>query len=126
MSGSPSDELGAVHRDGTILVRQGEHGDRMYVIQEGRAEVILEQDGCERLLTVLGPGDLFGEMAIIDGEVRSATVRAVGELRVLTVDKRTFLRRIHEDPSIAYRIVQKMARRIRELSARVAESDEAG
>lgn len=59
-------------------------------------------------------------MALFDREVRSATVRAVGEVRVLSVDKRTFLRRVHEDPSLAFRILQKMSQRVRELSAELA------
>jgi len=66
-------------------------------------------------LAVMSEGDFFGEMALIEREVRSATVRALGGVRVLSVDKVTFLRRIHEDPSLAYRILQKMSRRIREL-----------
>jgi CRP-like cAMP-binding protein len=55
-------------------------------------------------------------MAIFDRDVRSATVRALGEVRVLTVDKKNFLRRIHQDPSLAFRIVETMSLRIRELT----------
>ncbi|MCK5407408.1 MAG: cyclic nucleotide-binding domain-containing protein, partial [Candidatus Krumholzibacteria bacterium] len=61
-----------------------------------------------------------GEMAIFEREVRSASVRARGEARVLTLDKKNFLRRINEDPSLAFRIVQAMSGRIRELSKEVA------
>jgi len=75
--------------------------------------------GREVRLAVLSKGDFFGEMAIFDHEVRSATVRTMGEVRALTIDKRTFLRRITEDPSIAFRIVERMSRRIRELDAEV-------
>ena len=87
----------------------------MYVIQEGQVEVWLETERTQARLAVMGEGDFFGEMALIEQEVRSATVRALGGVRVLSVDKVTFLRRIHEDPSLAYRIMQKMSRRIREL-----------
>jgi CRP-like cAMP-binding protein len=59
-------------------------------------------------------------MAIFEREVRSATVRAMGHVRALTLDKRTLLRRIQEDPSLAFHIIQTMARRIRELSDRLA------
>jgi CRP-like cAMP-binding protein len=55
-------------------------------------------------------------MAIFEHDVRSATVRALGEVRALTIDKRTFLRRITEDPSLAFRIVEKMSHRIREMN----------
>jgi len=111
--------LGKVYRDGEIIVRQGDAGDCMYVIQAGQVEVLQEKNDKEVRLAVLGEGDFFGEMALFEHEVRSATVRALGEVRVLTIDKRTFLRRIHEDPSLAFRIVQKMSGRIRELNTEV-------
>ncbi len=111
--------LGKVYGDGEIIIRQGESGDSMYEIQDGEVEVIQEKDGREVRLAVLGRGDFFGEMAIFEREVRSATVRAKGEVRALTIDKRTFLRRITEDPSIAFRIVERMSHRIRELDAEI-------
>jgi CRP-like cAMP-binding protein len=113
--------LGKVYQEGEVIVRQGEVGDCMYVIQEGQVEVVLEKDSGEVRLAVRGEGEFFGEMAIFEREVRMATVRALGQARVLTIDKKNFLRRIHEDPSLAYRIVQTMSRRIRELSAEVAQ-----
>jgi CRP/FNR family transcriptional regulator len=92
----------------------------MYVIQAGEVEVVREGDGAEIALAVLGAGDVFGEMALFDREARSATVRAKGEARVLTLDKRTFLRRVHEDPSVAFRILQRMSHRIRQLNDEIA------
>jgi CRP-like cAMP-binding protein len=71
-------------------------------------------------LAVRGEGEFFGEMAIFEREVRMATVRALGQARVLTVDKKNFMRRIHEDPSLAFRLVEAMSRRIRALSNEVA------
>jgi CRP/FNR family cyclic AMP-dependent transcriptional regulator len=112
--------LGRVYEDGEIIVRQGEKGDCMYVIQKGEVEVVREEGGTEARLAVRGAGDFIGEMAIFEQDVRSATVRALGQARILTIDKKNFLRRIHEDPSLAYRMVQIMSRRIRELSAEVA------
>lgn len=106
--------LGKTYRNGEVVVRQGESGDCMYVIQAGQAEVLQEKDGKEVRLAVLGEEDVFGEMALFEREVRSATVRALGDVRVLTVDKKTFLRRIQEDPSLAFRILQKMSHRIRQ------------
>ena len=112
--------LGKTYGDGEPIARQGEIGECMYVIQQGQVEVVREQDGAEVQLATLGEGDFFGEMALFDRERRSATVRALGEACVLTVDKRTFLRRIHEDPSLAFRIVKGMSQRIRTLDAQVA------
>jgi CRP/FNR family cyclic AMP-dependent transcriptional regulator len=114
--------LGKAYRNGEIIVRQGDAGDCMYVVQAGQVEVLKTDEKRETRLAVLGPGDFFGEMAIFEREVRSATVRALGEARVLTVDKRTFLGRIHEDPSLAYRLVQTLSQRIRRLNAELGHA----
>ena len=111
-----TDVLGKIYHDGEVIVRQGEMGDCMFIIQEGTAEVLQRKEDKEYCLAVLSEGDCFGEMALFEKEVRSATVRARGDVRVLTVDKRLFLRRVHEDPSLAYTILQKMSHRIRELN----------
>lgn len=93
----------------------------MYVIQEGQVEILIENDGQEIHLAVRKEGDFVGEMAIFERTVRSATVRASGSVRVLTIDKRNFLRRISQDPSLAFRIVETMSYRIRELSEENAQ-----
>jgi CRP-like cAMP-binding protein len=113
--------LGKVYRDGEVIIQQGEVGTCMYVIQEGRVEVVTGDEGKETRLAIREAGDFIGEMAIFERELRSATVRALGSARVLTVDKKNFMRRIHADPSLALRIVETMSRRIRELSAEVAK-----
>ena len=113
-------DLGKVYRDGEILVRQGDAGDCMYVIQEGQAEIFVERDGKEVLLRTAGAGEVIGEMALFERVVRSASVRAKGDMRALTVDKRNFLKRINEDPSLAFRLVKLMSKKIREMSEEVA------
>jgi len=112
--------LGIIYHDGDAIVRQGEVGECMHVIQSGRAEVLKEKGGREIRLAILGEGDFFGEMALIDPETRSASVRAMGEVRAITVDKKTFMQRVHEDPSLAFRILQKMSQRIRDLDYELA------
>jgi hypothetical protein len=107
-------ELGRLYRDGEVIIRQGDTGDCMYMIQSGQVEVVLSGDDGEEIpLARLGEPDIFGEMALCDREVRSATVRAVGEVRVLTVDREMFLRRVHQDPSLALRVLQRLAARVR-------------
>jgi CRP-like cAMP-binding protein len=108
--------LGKAYRDGEVIVRQGDVGNCMYVVQEGTVEVFAQHDEKEVPLRTLGKGEIIGEMSLFDREVRSATVRAKGEARLLTIDKESFLRRVHEDPSLAFNVVKTMARRIRELS----------
>ncbi len=108
--------LGKLYTNGEDIVRQGDSGNCMYVIQQGQAEVLLKKEDRLFCVAVLGEGDFFGEMALFDQEFRSATVRAKGDVRALTLEKKNFLRRIHEDPSLAFRMLEKMSRRIRELN----------
>ena len=112
--------LGRDYEDGEIIVREGDAGDSMFVIQEGQVEVLKEDDGELTRIRVAKEGEFMGEMAIFEREKRSATLRASGPVRVLTIDKKNFLRRVHEDPSLAFRIVQTMSSRIRELSDEIA------
>lgn len=113
-------KLGKTYQDSEAIVREGEVGDRMFIIQSGRARVTREENGQEIFLTELKAGDFFGELAIIDKEVRSATVRASGEVRLLSIDKKNFLRRVHEDPSLAYQVLQRLSHKIRELTDELA------
>jgi CRP-like cAMP-binding protein len=117
-----TEALGKIYHDGDVIVRQGEMGECMFIIQDGVAEVLQRKEDKEYCLAVLSEGECFGEMALFEKEVRSATVRARGDVRVLTVDKRLFLRRVHEDPSLAFNILQKMSHRIRELNGALNKS----
>ena len=112
--------LGKIYQNGEIIVHEGEIGDCMYVIQDGFVEVIIDTDKGEVQLNILGKDEFFGEMAIFEHEIRTATVRALGPARILTVDHKNFLHRIHEDPSLAYRVMNEMSKRIRRLSEEVA------
>lgn len=112
-------ELGKVFSDREVILRQGDAGDFMYEILDGQVEVFQEKEGEEVRLAILNKGDFFGEMAIFEREKRSATVRAQGQARVLTVDKKILLRRISEDPSLALRILERMSHRIREMDGEI-------
>jgi CRP-like cAMP-binding protein len=112
--------LGKIYADGEAIVEQGREGNCFYVVQSGRVEVVQASEHGERRLTFLETGDSFGEMAIFEKEVRSATIRAVGEARVLRVDQKTLYRRIQEDPLLAVGLLKSMSHRIRDLSAQLA------
>jgi len=111
--------LGKIYQSGETIVCQGELGDCMYVIQDGQVEVVKGFGNREVQLAILGKNEFFGEMAIFEHEFRSATVRALGTARILTVDHKNFLRRIHEDPSLAFRLMEVMSNRVRRLSTEV-------
>lgn len=111
--------LGKEYSDSEVICCEGDPGDCMYIIQSGHAQALRSDNGGEVVVGDLAPGDIFGEMAIFDRQPRSATVRAKGPARVLTLDKRAFLRRVHEDPTLAFRILKKMSERIRTLNEEV-------
>jgi len=119
-------ELGKVYKDGEYVVRQGEVGNCMFVIQSGKVEIFREEDGREVPLRVAGPNEFFGEMALVENDLRSASIRARGEARILQIDKRTFMRRVHEDPSLAYRIMESLSHEVRRLAAQVARLQQTG
>lgn len=108
--------MGKIYRDGENIVTQGETGDSMYVVQSGRVEVVQSSDDGEQHLAFLETGDFFGEMAVFEKEVRSATVRSAAESRVLKIDRKTLLRRIREDPLLAVNLLKTMSHRIRFLN----------
>jgi CRP-like cAMP-binding protein len=111
-----SAELGRWFKDGQVICRQGELGDCLYIIGRGQVELMRRDGSAEFCLRVLETGDIWGESGLLErGHVRTATARAIGDVCVLTIEKRMFLDRIHEDPSFALKIMRKMSHRIREL-----------
>jgi len=115
-----SGDLGETFANGELIIREGDIGKCMYVIQEGQVEVFVGNSGNEISLDVLGPGTFFGEMAVFDKDVRSASIRALGPARVLSVDKKNLMRRVHEDPALAFRLIETMSFRIRNLTDKVS------
>ena len=85
----------------------------MYLILEGRARVI----GKSR---VLRPGDFFGEMALIDGGPRSATIIATSQVRVMMVQRRAFLKLLKQNPQVGLAIMESLAERVRRLERAVS------
>jgi len=111
--------LGRLYKDGETIVEEGIQSRTMYVIQSGKAKVVKSDAGGETILALLGEGDIFGEMSLFDASPRSATVKAVGEARVLAVEHEGLLRRIKMDPTLAFRIIKQMSQRIRDLNTRL-------
>jgi flavin-dependent dehydrogenase len=109
--------LGKMYRDGEIVYQQGELGQCMYVIQRGEVEVTRRRGDQEFCLALLRAGDFFGEAALFQNDVRTCTVRAVGDATILTLEKPMLLRRMHQEPSLGFMLLQKMSARIGELEA---------
>jgi len=99
---------------GQVILMEEEEGNTLFVIERGRVKVSVQgRDGREFVLAVLGEGDFFGEMALLDGKPRSATVVALEDTTALTLRRGDFLAIIHRNPWVAVRLLEEMARRIR-------------
>ncbi|MBF0613927.1 MAG: cyclic nucleotide-binding domain-containing protein [Magnetococcales bacterium] len=112
--------IGIEYADGETILREGEIGDHLYVILEGRVEVVVD-DGGERpfQLAILEKDGFFGEMSLFSDLPRVASVRALGPVRLMTLDKRGLLRWLADDPSLSLRIMLKMVERVRLLVSEV-------
>jgi CRP-like cAMP-binding protein len=104
-----ADEL----RAGSVLTRQGASGGIAYILASGQAEVLR---GGQRL-ALLGPGDVVGELSLIDGKPRSATVKAVTDLEVLEIDARDLTRLLHKAPAVTLKLLAALADRLRQTDA---------
>ena len=115
-----------VYAGGDQIVRQGEPGGSLYVIDTGSAEVRLRaEQGGETLLATLGPGEVFGEMSLLTGAVRSATVTMREEGRLLRIGKEMLQGFLDEEPALAERFGEVLARRAAERSAAAANASPA-
>ena len=105
--------LGKDYKDGDTIFEENSIGKEMYIILTGNAKVIKKKDGVETTLATLEEGDFFGEMSLFDNNPRSATVKALGDVKLLEINQKAFFRKISRDPSLAFRMLEKMGQRIR-------------
>jgi CRP/FNR family cyclic AMP-dependent transcriptional regulator len=96
---------------GTVITQIGDAGDTFFIIIDGMAAVRMPVGSGSQLQ----PGDCFGEMSLVDGEPRSATVVATTDLRTLVVDRSHFWRLLDETPELMRRILTILSRRVRRL-----------
>jgi CRP/FNR family transcriptional regulator, cyclic AMP receptor protein len=107
---------------GEVILRCGDHASGMMVILQGRVRVsITTAEGQEISLTVLGPGEVVGEIALLDGGERSADVKAVDEGVLLTIQRGDFLPLLQESASLCLRLMQVLCERLREANRSLEE-----
>jgi CRP/FNR family transcriptional regulator, cyclic AMP receptor protein len=103
------------------VLREGDPGDTCYVLQRGRVRVTRQHaDGRTITLTNLGPGEIFGELAMFGGEVRSATVEALDDVQAVGILAADLKRLLNEHPEIAVKLLGALGERLREANARIA------
>jgi serine phosphatase RsbU (regulator of sigma subunit) len=99
-----------------ILFREGEHGDRFYILSVGQIEIVKALGTAdERMIGVRGPGEYIGEMSLLHGDgLRTASVRARGPARLLEMTRAEFDALLHRQPTLSYEMVRVLSRRLRE------------
>jgi len=106
----------------SILVYEGEEPDALYIIVSGKAKVyVSDEEGKELVLDSLGPGDFFGELALIDGAPRSATVMTTDKSMLLKINQRDFSHYLQSTPGVALNVLQELARRVRGVNEHIRD-----
>ena len=109
--------FGRSYTAGTVLFREREAGQQMFVIQTGRVRISKQLPTGDRTLAILGPGEFFGEMAILNDKPRAATADVLDDARLLVLDAKTFEAMVVGNTEIALRLIKKLARRLDSANA---------
>lgn len=108
---------------GNFVFREGDVGTDMYIIESGTVDVLRGARGAEPIAT-LGPGDFFGEMAILEDQPRFASIRSNSAARLLRVDRAAFAGMLRENFEIAVRIMRKLVSRLRRTEELLQEAQD--
>lgn len=99
---------------GELIILAEEEGDALFVIQQGQVKVsIFHEDGREYILSLLSPGEVFGELSLLDGRPRSANVVAIEDTTLIALRRADFLRLLASSPQIAVALLEELAARLR-------------
>ena len=105
---------------GTTIMAGGDATDSLYIVLSGRLKVMMsDSEGKEVILTILGPGEFFGEMGLIDDEPRSASVVTIEPCELLSIAKRDFKRCLAENFEMAMEVMRGLVRRLREADRKI-------
>lgn len=110
------------YRRGEVIFHQGDPGDALHFIIDGRVKVVLDAEtGEEAVIAILGPGDCFGELALIDGEPRSATVETLEPVQTLSLGRPDFMTFIRDNSLVAERLLVTLAGMVRRTDESMAD-----
>jgi CRP-like cAMP-binding protein len=107
---------------GTILFAEGDGGDQLYVIAEGKLKLGTSSgDGRENLLSILGPGEMFGELSLFDPGPRTSTATAVTDAKLLSLGLEKLLPWLVENPKVSLQLLARLAQRLRRTNEAVGD-----
>ncbi|MEM5947364.1 cyclic nucleotide-binding domain-containing protein [Spirochaetia bacterium 38H-sp] len=116
MSNPLLEKYGKIFPAGTIIFREGDSGDNMFIIQQGKVKISKNISGKEHTLAVLDKGDFFGEMAIVIRAPRSATAMAMTDVLVLSFTREGFQSMVEKNSKIALTIIDRLCRRLQQTN----------
>ncbi|MCT1689432.1 MULTISPECIES: Crp/Fnr family transcriptional regulator [Brevibacterium] len=109
-------------RRGTVLFREGDSGNELYIVSTGKLKVGRESpDGRENLLSVVGPGEMIGELTLFDPGSRSTTVTAVSQTELLSLEHNDLMTWLEERPQAAMNLLRALAQRLRRTNDTVGD-----
>ena len=107
---------------GSVLFAEGDEGDHLYVIVEGKLKLGTSSgDGRENLLSILGPGEMFGELSLFDPGPRTSTATAVTDARLLSLGQEKLIPWLAENPQVALQLLARLAQRLRRTNEAVGD-----
>lgn len=110
------------YRRGEVIFHQGDPGDSLHFLTDGRVKVVLDAEtGEEAVIAILSPGDCFGELALIDGEPRSATVMTLEAVQTVSLSRADFMTFIRDNPPAAERMMVTLASMVRKADESMAD-----
>jgi CRP/FNR family transcriptional regulator, cyclic AMP receptor protein len=110
-----------IYQPGQVIVSEGQVGLGLYCIQSGKVTITQHTPNGEREIRIMGPGESFGELALLEDAPRSATVTAIEQTAAVLLDKGQFLAEVRTYPEIVLGIVPALVRMIRDAEARIAQ-----
>jgi len=118
------DRFTRIYRRSEVIFEENDSGNEMYIVSSGSVKLYTQTGSGQRtLLSVLKPGDHFGEMALIDGSPRSATaVARQDDTKLVVLDKAKFLYLVQQQPEFAFAMMETLSRRIREANLLLAQA----
>src|SRR5947209_16886715 len=113
------DQLVRTHAAGTVLFREAEKGEKMYVIRSGKVKIWKHISESEITLAILGPGEFFGEMALLEGLPRSAGATVVEDAQLIELDQKSFETLVRKNGEISVRLMRRLSSRLREADRQI-------
>jgi CRP-like cAMP-binding protein len=108
------------YKKGNIVVLEQEMGAALFVIVSGKVKIVrTDEDGREVILSIFGPGEFFGEMSLLDGLARSASVVALSKTELFMIHRRDFLKLLHEHPQVAISLLGELTMRLRKADGQI-------